>query len=442
VRFSTYALFISLILHAFPSAFAKNTCNTSFDLPKNTWRMITLPCEPPAGEKTVQDIFGDDFSKAYGTGWIMFGYDSSDNPAGYQKQTLTSELKIGKGYWIYSVSESAKLDLPAGSIEAASNRSAACSSENGCFSLPLAANTSKPEWNLLGHPYLSSVLLSELRITTDSATSPNNCGDDNGCTLKEAQADGVFNAQLFVYQAQAKGYASLSAGDKLEPWMGFWGAALKNAAGLNLRLLIPSPSISIAYPLHKAINTTVFWVGEPADESNGYIQNSDSAWDELWKEHYGGFDDPDNRNGYFPPFTPLENPFYFALPFNDFNDKGGKKKRLLEYVPWASASDDPANSILKNRWIKIQRGDKTVYAQWEDSGPFVYDDWSYVFGSGSEMPANKMNNNAGLDVSPAVRDYLGLEGMGLVSWQFVDENQVPDGPWTRVITRSPVYWGD
>ena len=442
MKFIMYALILFLNIHAFPSAFAENTCNTSFELPKNTWRMISLPCEPPAGGKTVQDIFGDDFSKAYGADWIIFGYDFSGNPAGYQKQALSSELKQGKGYWIYSISETAKLDFPAGSKETASNRSAACSSGNGCFSLPIAAKTSKPEWNLLGHPYLSRVALSELRITTDGTTSPNNCGDPNGCTLNEANVDGIFNNELFVYQTHAVGYARLAEGDNLDKWMGFWGAALKNATGLNPRLLIPSASVSTAYPLHKAINTTVFWVGEPADKSNGYIQNSDSAWDELWKEHYGGFDDPNNRKGYFPLFTPRENPFYFALPFNDFNDKGGKKKDLLKYVPWASAGDDPSNSLLKNRWIKIQRGGKTVYAQWEDSGPFVYDDWRYVFGSGSERPVNQANRNAGLDVSPAVRDYLGLTGIDLVDWQFVDENQVPDGPWKQVITRSPVHWGE
>jgi len=426
--------------------FAKEnqTCKTSYELPQNQWRMISLPCEPPSGARTVQAIFGDDFSGVYDTDWVVYGYDS-----GYQKQALTSELEQGKGYWITSISQEAKLDLPADSNQTPSNEPAsseACVSNDGCFASPLAASESKSTWNMLGNPYLSTVAISDIRILTDGETSPNNCGDANACTLDEAKEDGIFNSQLWSFRESGGNFPLTSAG-MLEPWMGFWGEALDKAIGLNPRLLIPSPAKAIAtatatgFPLHKDINSTVFWVGEPADASNGYIQNSDSAWDISWKENFGGFDDPNNRNGYLPPFQPLENPFYFALPFNDFTDEGEKKQDLSNYVPWASAGDDPVNSILKNRWIKIQQGEKTAYAQWEDSGPYVYDDWRYVFGSGSERPANGENENAGLDVSPAVRDYLGLNGMGLVDWQFVDESQVPDGPWNKVITRSPLNWG-
>ena len=36
----------------------------------------------------------------------------------------------------------------------------------------------------------------------------------------------------------------------------------------------------------------------------------------------------------------------------------------------------------------------------------------------------------GLDVSPAVREYLGLENTDLCDWKFVDLLRVPSGPWT------------
>jgi hypothetical protein len=39
-------------------------------------------------------------------------------------------------------------------------------------------------------------------------------------------------------------------------------------------------------------------------------------------------------------------------------------------------------------------------------GPFRTDYWQYVFGN--ERPKLNLNKGAGLDVSPAVRDYLGL----------------------------------
>ncbi|MGH7939422.1 MAG: hypothetical protein ACRD5Z_20755, partial [Bryobacteraceae bacterium] len=40
-----------------------------------------------------------------------------------------------------------------------------------------------------------------------------------------------------------------------------------------------------------------------------------------------------------------------------------------------------------------------------------------------------LNHGAGLDVSPAVREYLGLGNMSLNDWQFVEVRDVPPGPW-------------
>ena len=76
-------------------------------------------------------------------------------------------------------------------------------------------------------------------------------------------------------------------------------------------------------------------------------------------------------------------------------------------VPWfKEAYQGPAVSVCKDRWVAIRKGNRTVYAQWEDAGPFRTDHWQYVFGN--ERPKLKLNKGAGLDVSPAVRDYLGL----------------------------------
>lgn len=252
-----YILFLILVFNAAQSVFASDlipasrstlvakdgqTCTASYQLPQNEWRMISLPCEPPSGEDTVQDIFGDDISTAYGTDWAVFGYD----PTGYKKQTLASKLEQGKGYWIVSTAGSATLDLPVGSQHAPLNvqaESPACMSEKGCFESSISATGSDSGWNLFGHPYLSGVAISQLRVVTDGTTSPNDCGDANGCTLDEAEADGVFHNQFWVSQeSSASGYVALASADKLAPWMGFWGAALDNAVGKNPRLLMPAPS--------------------------------------------------------------------------------------------------------------------------------------------------------------------------------------------------------
>jgi hypothetical protein len=35
---------------------------------------------------------------------------------------------------------------------------------------------------------------------------------------------------------------------------------------------------------------------------------------------------------------------------------------------------------------------------------------------------------------------LGLQDIDTTSWQFVNETDVPDGPWKNVVTTSQTYW--
>lgn len=154
------------------------------------------------------------------------------------------------------------------------------------------------------------------------------------------------------------------------------------------------------------------------------------------------------ENGYFPrAMTPLENPFYLDLPFDDVNDGVAFAERG-GVVPWASepahapSIDDRSRSLMKNRWVVLHRNGRVCYGQIEDAGPGEYADAAYVFGTDDQRPANQRFNGAGLDVSPAVNGCLGfaeLDGDGdRVDWAFVDEADVPDGPWMRVVTTSPV----
>src|SRR5581483_10727908 len=158
---------------------------------------------------------------------------------------------------------------------------------------------------------------------------------------------------------------------------------------------------------------------EPADGDNGNISNVESAFDSSWQNHYGGVDDPANRLGpdFFPAgFTPKENPYYFALPYNDADSKGNRKASAVN-CPLYGLEKTSDYSWCKNSWIAITHNDKTAYAQWEDSGPFGEDDTAYVFGTAA--PANTKLSAAGLDVSPAVKDYLGLSDVDNCSWSFV-----------------------
>jgi hypothetical protein len=184
------------------------------------------------------------------------------------------------------------------------------------------------------------------------------------------------------------------------------------------------------FPWKKDIVTTVFWVGEKPSENNP-VPNRVSSWDKEWTKNYGGVDDPQpaHRSNYIPvKFTPRLNPFYCALPYND-KAKEGHRPEASRVVPWfTEAYQGPAVSTCKGRWVAIRKGNRVAYAQWEDAGPFRTDHWQYVFGN--ERPKPNLNKGAGLDVSPAVRDYLRLNETDVTDWKFVEFNEVPRGPWS------------
>jgi len=180
----------------------------------------------------------------------------------------------------------------------------------------------------------------------------------------------------------------------------------------------------------------MFWVGEPSGPENKNIPNDSSYWDDYWQRHFGGVDDPENRDGYHPAkFTPKQNPFYFALPYGEIDDSGEIKPTAEAHVPWFDDWQANGGELLKNRWIKITYKRKTCYAQWQDVGPLGEDDWEWVFGK-ADLPKSKFNNHAGLDLSPSCWDYLGIEDNDWTSWGFVDEADVPNGPWKEIVTTT------
>lgn len=179
------------------------------------------------------------------------------------------------------------------------------------------------------------------------------------------------------------------------------------------------------------IVTTTFWIGEKPTANNP-VPNRSSSWDANWTQSYGGYDNPDRaqRRDLIPAnFTPRQNPFYVALPYND-KSREGHRPEAAKVVPWfKEAYQGPGVSTCKGRWLAIRKGSRTVYAQWEDAGPFRTDHWQYVFGN--ERPKPNLNQGAGLDVSPAVRDFLDMQDTDVTDWKFVDFKDVPSGPWAK-----------
>jgi hypothetical protein len=191
------------------------------------------------------------------------------------------------------------------------------------------------------------------------------------------------------------------------------------------------------YPWKLNIVTTIFWIGErPA--ANNPVPNNKSSWDPEWAVRYGGYDDPEpsGRRDYRPVnFVPRQNPFYVALPYNDV-EGGHTKLEAAGVIPWFKETfARDGQTTLKGHWVAIRHGNRVCYAQWEDCGPFRTDHWQYVFGD--ERPRPNLNRGAGLDVSPSVRDYLGLHGMDACDWRFVDFRDVPSGPWELYGDNNP-----
>ena len=122
------------------------------------------------------------------------------------------------------------------------------------------------------------------------------------------------------------------------------------------------------------------------------------------------------------------NPFYVALPYNDVAKGGVHRPEASQVIPWFWESyRGDGISVCKGRWLAIHHGGKVCFAQWEDVGPFEVDHWQYVFGK--ESPRGNRNQSAGIDLSPAVRDFLNLRSGETVEWRFANDQEVPRGPW-------------
>ena len=200
----------------------------------------------------------------------------------------------------------------------------------------------------------------------------------------------------------------------------------------------PGSTPNVSYPWKKNITCTIFWIGELPTQNNP-TPNHKSSWDQEWAINFGGYDNPDptarianHTTGEFRPkgFTPRLNPFYIALPYNDVAGWSRHKPEAPKVIPWfARMKPEPGKTVLKGRWVQIYNGKRSCYAQWEDCGPWVTDDWEYVFLG--KPPKNGANKSAAIDISPSIRDYLGLQSGQKCHWRFVEAAQVPYGPWKK-----------
>lgn len=201
-------------------------------------------------------------------------------------------------------------------------------------------------------------------------------------------------------------------------------------AAARVVLEMPRDSFRAEAVWKRNVVATVFWVGERPTENNP-TPNNKSAWDQNWERNFGGYDDPVSRNGYQPAaFVPSLNPFYIALPYNDVAKGGVHRPEASRVIPWFwERYRGDGISVCKGRWVAVHHKGRVCYAQWEDVGPFEVDHWQYVFGN--ENPRPNRNKGAGIDLSPAVRDFLQLTSGASVEWRFAEDYEVPAGPWRQ-----------
>jgi hypothetical protein len=276
--------------------------------------------------------------------------------------------------------------------------------------------------------------------TTSGSCRTISCGT-NGNTIKVQTCDKGGSFELYK-QGSSGTPPKVCVGSTCIQNDGFAKGSYPTCSGTTITIPTTTLATTSKYPLHTGIVATIFWAGQGPSADTGWSQNYDSAWDIHWMEHYGGYDDPNNRNGWYPAaFTPKENPFYVAIPYTDFGD-AGRKWDAFQRVPWANekSSWGYQESMIKNRWVKITTNGKTVYAQVENAGPGPTDDWQYVFGGANTQPNTNFGWKAGIDVSPAVRDYISMDAVDTVDWQWVDAKDVPSGPWKNIVTTRQSCW--
>jgi hypothetical protein len=205
------------------------------------------------------------------------------------------------------------------------------------------------------------------------------------------------------------------------------------------------------YPKH-TVYAGVFGIGEEPFESYDKIAHTNLSWT-SGKDHrtgkplavalFGGVDHVEDRkhNGLPKGFTPKHNPFYFGLPASDFDIYHQPVVSAMNYYPFADGAVGTDESALKGHWIQAighHKGkDVEVFAQWYDCNPKTpdktyCDDDEYVFGESDAVPVAVPGVKAAIGLSPSAAHVLGFseaDGTEKITWRFVDEADVPDGPW-------------
>jgi len=273
----------------------------TFNLPHNKWRMISLPASPPGSANTLEKILADDIvGGVYGQNWVVYAYNAESNGYGHSL-ALKDKLEKGRGYWIIQLVEKNKsmtLAMPQDSSDTPHNEL-----------IPLTASKNNSiQWSLAGNPFASPFNLARLRlITTASSCS------DGSCRLDKAEDSNLLHNKVWTYNGN--GYKEKSSSNKLEPWEGFWVAALSGSSGHSLALSRRPSDESVQLPA-----SLVFTEEEKAEQR--------SAAQELKAQILAAIE---AEQPYFTVTSPRHYRFNSSLAKTPIRIAGSKHKMVIDF---------------------------------------------------------------------------------------------------------------
>jgi hypothetical protein len=199
--------------------------------------------------KDVDTMLSPDFGVNYGTSgdWYVVKRDydivtDSKNDALYTLLTLTDDLEFGKGYWIKNATTADvnySCNLKTVNFDATITDYPSCQSANGkCILVdlvePNGTNNAGPYiYTLTSFPISKKIRWDKVRVLIDGISYP----------IDSAPARTI-NPTIWRYDGDGNNYTNVTPGipgqdNEIDPCHGYWVELDANAAGKDVKLLIP-----------------------------------------------------------------------------------------------------------------------------------------------------------------------------------------------------------
>ena len=235
------------------------------------WSQLALPCVPSATTPSVANVFGNSPTAnletakydVAGSGWVMNRREVTTTPSSYVKLATTTDLDVGTGYWIKSLSApvGGKLTVDGTATPTDVPQVNGCAVAAGCKAITVTTVNGDNRYNLVGNPFPYAIDWSKVRVRVGGSggTVYSPCqaaGVSTGCT---GPAAGVANPAVISNVVNIwngtdyQSFTDLDGSGNLEYFKSFWVNVLPGAFGLTVELLIPAEASSLTQATPTAI---------------------------------------------------------------------------------------------------------------------------------------------------------------------------------------------